>query len=314
MIQAACEPGTYRNPATGRCIKVGGKTFKRLYRNPVAPPPQQYPAPALRYPVAAPRQYPATQKQIQQRRKTSSNGPLKLPVGTASPAPFADRSTIMGWMSQNCQNNRDPITGTPFATVDTSTLQDVVRLHDSTCTLAAPLNTVVAAQHREGKVATIPGDPTSPMTLDDFTALRDTMRRRNPAYKIPGRRHQPPPPNWKLYIASDNRSGPDFASVMFVDVTKVIQTAAGVQYPLDSVVLDLGFIPLNIMGASCSPRTIVDLIQQLATANRLLTPVAGGWKPVAGFPFRRSYWKTPDAKERLNRLCRDLAKALATPL
>jgi len=152
------------------------------------------------------------------------------------------------------------------------------------------------------------------MTLDDFTALRNSMRRRNPKYKIPGRKHQPPPPNWKLYVASDNRSGPDFASVMFVDVTKVVQTAAGVQYPVESVVLDLGFIPLTITGALCSPRTIVDLLQQLTAANRLLTPVAGGWKPVAGFPFRRSYWSAPDATERLNRLCRDLTKALANPM
>jgi hypothetical protein len=252
--------------------------------------------------------------QNQIRRRTSSNGPLKLPVGTASVAPLVDRQSLNAWIAENCRNDKDPLTSTPFATVDTPTLQDVVRLHDRTCTFAAPLNAAVEQEHKKGNVATIPGDLNSNMTLDDFTALRNSMRRRNPKYKIPGRKHQPPPPNWKLYVASDNRSGPDFASVMFVDVTKVVQSAAGVQYPVESVVLDLGFIPLTITGALCSPRTIVDILQQLTAANRLLVPVAGGWKPVAGFPFRRSYWSAPDAKERLNRLCRDLTKAMANPM
>ena len=313
-LPTACPPGSQRNPTTGRCIRVGGKTYKRMYR----PPQQQQqpvPIPFQQQPQLQQQQRPPTRLNQQQiRRRTSSNGPLKLPVGTASVAPLVDRQSLNTWISENCRNDRDPLTATPFATVDTPTLQDVVRLHDRTCTFAAPLNAAVEEQHKKGKIATIPGDPNSNMTLDDFTALRNSMRRRNPKYKIPGRKHQPPPPNWRLYIASDNRSGPDFASVMFVDVTKVIQTAAGVQYPVDSVVLDLGFIPLNLTGTLCSARTVVDLIQQLSVSNRLLVPVAGGWKPVAGFPFRRSYWSAPDANERLNRLCRELTKVLTNPM
>ena len=313
-LPVACPPGSQRNPSTGRCIRVGGKTYKRMYR----PQQQQQQVPLYQQqqqqqpqPLFPPR---VRLNQNQIRRRTSSNGPLKLPVGTASVAPLVDRPSLNAWIAENCRNDKDPLTSTPFATVDTPTLQDVVRLHDRTCTFPVPLNAAVEQQHKKGNVATIPGDPNSNMTLDDFTALRNSMRRRNPKYKIPGRKHQPPPPNWKLYVASDNRSGPDFASVMFVDVTKVVQTAAGVQYPVESVVLDLGFIPLTITGALCSARTVVDLLQQLTGANRLLTPVAGGWKPVAGFPFRRSYWSAPDATERFNRLCRDLTKALANPM
>jgi hypothetical protein len=219
-------------------------------------------------------------------------------------------------MRQNCRNNRDPITGITFSSADTLALQEVLRLHDRTCTLAAPLDKKVAADHKSGTIATIPGDPSTPMTLDDFAALRDTMRRRNPAYKIPARKHQPPPTNWKLYIGSDNRSGPDFASVMFIDITKAIRDPqTGVQYPVNSVVVDLGFIPLKITGAICSPQVLAELIKRLNVQNRLLTPVGGGWKPVAGFPFKKSNWDpSNDGKERLNRLCRDLTRALSTPL
>jgi hypothetical protein len=219
-------------------------------------------------------------------------------------------------MRHNCVNDHDPLTGTAFVSADTSALQEVIRLHNSTCTLATPLNAKVTAEHKAGQIATMPGDPSTHMTLDDFKALRDTVRRRIPGYKIPGRKHQPPPPNWQIYVASDNRSGPEFASVMYVDVTKIVYTAAGVQYPLDSVRVDLGFIPLTITGGLCSPLTVVQIIQQLATANRLLSPVAGGWKPVAGFPFKKSYWAGPseEVKERFNRFCRDLTRALTAPV
>jgi hypothetical protein len=151
------------------------------------------------------------------------------------------------------------------------------------------------------------------MTLDDFKALRDAMRRKNPTYKVPGRRHQPPPPEWKLYVASDNRSGPEFMSVMYVDVTKARATATGYQYPADSVKIDMGFIPKTVPpGALCNPKLIVDLLGGLSKAHRLLTPVAGGWRPVAGFPFTKAHWDK-DRVEKVSRLCRDLTRILTHP-
>jgi hypothetical protein len=41
-------------------------------------------------------------------------------------------------------------------------------------------------------------------------------------------------------------------------------------------------------------------------------PVAGGWKPVGGFPFTKKYWETERAA-KFSRLCRELTKALTTP-
>jgi hypothetical protein len=179
--------------------------------------------------------------------------------------------------------------------------------------LAGPLNDKVSAEHKAGKVATIPGDPSNHMTLDDFKALRNSIRRRNPGYRIPARKHQPPPPNWQLYVSPDNRSGPDFASVMYVDTTKILETPVGTQYPLDSVKVDMGFIPVKIEGALCTPQLIADLLARLAAANRLLTPIAGGWKPVGGFPYTKKYWST-DTKARFGKLCTELTKALMSPV
>ena len=291
-IEPPCPPGKIRNPASRRCINQSGKIYQQIFGT----------------------QQPARPPSRQDLHRTSSEGRLRLPVGSAAPAPLGTRPAILGWMAKNCSNQQDPITGKAFTSADTTALQEVIRLHNRTCTLASPLNDHVLAQHVSGAVATIPGDRNTHMTLDDFKALRDTMRRTNPAYKLPPRKHQPPPVNWRLYIETDNRSGPDFMSVMYVDVAKAIRVGGSVQYPVNAVKVDLGFLPRTLTGGLCAPEMIVDLVQRLAASNRLLTPVAGGWKPIAGFPFRKSDWSGADAYDKLGKLCRALAKALATPL
>jgi hypothetical protein len=282
---AVCREGYVRSQTSGRCIKISGKTYKRAY-------------------------IPAANAI----RRTNSEGRIAFPVGTASVAPLAARETVLHWSRVNCKNDRDPYTGIPFASADANTLQDLIRLHNRTCVLSGPMNTKVVADHKAGQVGTVPDDPTNHLTLDDYKALRDSIRRKNPGYKLPMRKHQPPPPSWQLYVSPDNRSGSNFASVMYVDTTKLIQTPQGVQYPVDSVKVDMGFIPMQMNGAVCAPRMIGELLSRLAADNRLLTPVAGGWKPIAGFPFTKKYWMTPDAKERFSKLCRELTKALTSSL
>jgi len=289
-----CPPDTQRNPDTGRCIKIGGRTFKRV----LAPPAPPKPVPA-------------------HIRRTSSEAGPRLPVGTAAVAPLADRPTILGWATGNCAQQRDALTGIPLTSIDAAALQQLIRLHDGTCVLAPPLHTKAAAQHREGKPATLPADPTSHMTLDDFKALRTAMRRTNPAYKLPPRRRQPPPTSWTLHIASDNRSGPDFVSVLYVDISKVQLAPDGSRIITpESVRIDLGFLPLaTAPTAQCTGKSLIDLVVRVAAANRLLEPVAGGWKPaVAGFPFTKQYWRRDTAGDRASRLCKLLAHALANPM
>jgi hypothetical protein len=296
-----CPPGTTRNPQTRRCIKLTGRTYKKL----TAPAP--LPAPPV--PPPAPRM-----KTTRYATRVSSEESPTIPVGSAAPVPIGDRDTVLEWADLNCENSRDPITGSMFATASLDALQGMMRTHDGHCTFAPALNRHVYSAHRKGDIATLPADPTTHMTLDDFKALRSTMRRQDPSYKIPGRRHQPPPPSWQLYIAKDRRSGPDYASVMYVDTAKVRYSAYGVEYPPDSVRVDLGFIPTSApAGSICSPKTVTELIMNVAKMNKLLIPVAGGWKPVAGFPFKKSYWDT-DRAGRMSRLCQDLAKVMASPI
>jgi hypothetical protein len=225
-------------------------------------------------------------------------------------APLGDRAAVLGWAADNCKNAVDPITGTVLVNADTAALQELIRLHDRTCTLATPLNAQVAADHKAGRSSAVPSNPTQPLTLDDFRALRDAMRRRDPAYKIPQRRHTQPPSEWQLVIRPAT-SSPDFLSAAYVDVTQGRTTAYGVEYPPEAYRVDLGYLPAHApTGAQCSTSMVQDLLTRLARSNRLLVPVAGGWKPPAGFPFSKAHWQHAKRADRFTRLCKDLAKLL----
>ncbi len=77
--------------------------------------------------------------------------------------------------------------------------------------------------------------------------------------------------------------------------------------------IDMGFIPTETpAGSLCQPQLFVDLLDRLAKSNRLLEPVAGGWKPVFT-PRSKAYWGTERA-EKVGRFCRELTRALTTPL
>ena len=305
-LQLNCPPGTQQNPRTGRCIRIGGRTYKRIYpsaQRPILEPPAPIPP---RAPLGAPA------------ARVLSEPPPEpaLPDGAAAPAPLADRRTVLAWAADNCNNAADPLTRTPFLTAPPDALQTMLRLHDGTCTFAEPLHARAAAGHKDGRIVTIPGSASkTPLTLEDFRALRDTMRRRDAAYKLPARRHAPPPPEWRLYVASDRRSGPEYATVGFVDTTKGRRTAFGVEYPPEAFRVNLGYLPATSpRGSICSIQMVVDLLQRLAAANKLLVPTGGGWRPIGGFPFTKAQWEDGHRAQRLGRLCKDLAKALASPL
>ena len=246
-------------------------------------------------------------------RRTATEGPPRLPIGITGVAPLQDKATLLGWTREQCVNNHDPITGIPFAEAEAATLQELIRLHDRTCVTSGALSAKVAAEHKAGHVAMIPGKTTR-LTIDDFKALRNSVRRRVPGYKIPTRKHKSYPPSWKLYISSDNLSGPDFASVLYVDASKAVSGTAGYEYPVDSVVQNLGFIPLTIEDGICKPQMVVDLIRRLDEESRLLTQTEDRWAPIAGFPYSKHYWQTAESRIRFNRLCQELVRALTTPL
>jgi hypothetical protein len=253
----ACKPGYVINRMTRRCIKIGGETYKKLYP--------------------------------EVRNLDSMSDSDRLIEGLSGPVPMEDRNSIITWLSKNCKYTKDPLTGKDLITYNLPELQNLVRLHDGSCTLAPRLNDRIVAEHKENKIATLPSG--AHLTLGDFKALKQVMLRTVPGYSIPARRHIPPPPSWKLYIESDNRSGPEYITVLYYDITKSRMTATGKEYPLEGIRVDLGFLPIQ------SPLILLDLLKRLEKENKLLKPVAGGWEPLHGFPFTKADWsKDKDAK------------------
>jgi hypothetical protein len=305
-VENPCPPGTRRNPSTRRCIKAGSRMYRKLF-------PEEYPIPQPRHAATVypqPPQIPALFQKRQPREELIISEPsLSVPKGHSAIAPLADRATIYDWIRANCRNRHDPLTRHAFAEEDTVALRDLVRLHNRTCAFVRPLNQKVAGDRAKGQLATIPGTHEL-MTDADYDALRAGMRRHDPDYKIPRHRHAPPPANWQLYVASDERSGPDFATVAYVDVTKAYMTAQGPVYPPQSMRIDLGVIPLVEIPGICSAQDRVNLIARLAAENKLVVPTASGWKPVAGMPFTRDYWYRQSVS-KLSAFCTLLSKALA---
>jgi hypothetical protein len=271
-IQSICPPGMIRSPYTRRCIKIGGPAYKKIY-------------------VEAP--------YVSETEPKFAN-----PLGVSAPVPMAEKSEILKWLAENCKYTTDILTGRRFADDSTANLQSLVRLHDGVCVSAPSLHTEIAKQHKLGIIAALPYDRKTHVTLGDFKVLREVMRRTVPGYKIPPRAHQPPPSDWKLYVASDKNSGPDFVSVLYVDVTKAVRTMWGVEYPPESIRVDLGVLPItgNI-------HTFTVLLQRLDEMNRLLTPIAGGWKPLKGFPHKKSYWAN-NQTEKLKRLYNTMLESM----
>jgi len=252
-----CKPGYVINRTTRRCIKIGGETYKKLYP--------------------------------EVRNLDSMSDTDRLVEGLSGPVPMEDRNSIMTWLSKNCKYTIDPLTGKNLITYNLPELQNLVRLHDGSCTLAPRLNDRIVAEHKENKIATLPSG--AHLTLGDFKALKQVMLRTVPGYTIPARRHIPPPPSWKLYIESDNRSGPEYITILYYDITKSRMTATGKEYPLEGIRVDMGFLPIQ------SPLILLDLLKRLAKENKLLKPVAGGWEPLHGFPYTKADWfKDKDVK------------------
>ena len=265
-IPKECPPGNIRSPQTRKCIKIGGKAYNKIYGS----------------------HEPAY--------VTASEPKVAIPLGASGAAPLADKPIIVDWTTQNCKYANDILTGRRFNEDSTANLQSLVRLHDGVCVAAPSLNSQIVAQHKAGQIATLPHDKTTHLTLGDFKALKEIMQRTVPGYKIPARIHQAHPPGWELYIASDNRSGPEFVSVLYVDVTKAIMTATGIEYPQESIRVDLGYLPIT-----GQIQNLLAILQRLDAMNKLLIPVAGGWKPTLGFPYQKAHW-SQHKEERLQKL------------
>lgn len=218
-------------------------------------------------------------------------------------APLADKESILRWTRKNCKYSNDVISRRHFVHESQASLQDLIRLHDGSCVAAPALNDHVLRQQRLGETPSLPHNKSVPLKRRDLDTLRETMRRKTPGYKLPGLPNKLPPAEWQLYAASDQRSGPGFLSVCYVDVTKAKRTAVGVEFPLESIKVNMGYLPSG--DGRQSIQYILDILKKLADKNKLLVQAVRGWKPVAGFPFTKSHW-TRDRSEKLSELYQDL--------
>jgi len=197
----ACPPGSILNPQTIRCVRATGKTAHNLAKQ--GDIPEYYAQKTVRHSVrkitmckADQERNPITgrcRKTVKRNgfRNPKSEKPLATPKGYADIAPLVAKPWIYEWTRANCWNDRDPLTGIPFSSADTASLQSLVRLHNRSCVMAGPLHANVAAGHKAGVIPSVPGDPARQLTREDYNALRQSMRRYNPTYKIPRRRRYP---------------------------------------------------------------------------------------------------------------------------
>jgi hypothetical protein len=332
-LEPPCDYGQERNPHTRRCVKIGGRTHKKL-RAPVQPAHQRL----------GPQAY--------QRRVGTD------PYIRASLAPLTNREGILDWTRSQCRNQVDPLTGRAFLSEDTAALQQLVKLHTNTCVSSKALNRQIYINGVEGRPSVVPGSY-EPLTPADHAAIRASQNRVSPGaypqgpypqgpypqgpyppgpqgpyppgpqgpyppgpyppgpqgpypgYGFPttaAPRKAPRPSEWQLYIAQDTRSGPEYASVLIVDVTKARTTAYGIEYPAESIRVDLGYIPVTGGSSSCTPQTLVDRIQRKDKKGSLifLDPASGRWKPIAPFPLLKTFWAS-SRSAKMAQLCSDLA-------
>lgn len=280
-MDAPCNYDQERNPRTGRCVKIGGRTHKRL----------------------------GVGVGVGGRGLHSGQSQSAL-------APLTDRRGILEWTRASCRNQVDTLTGQPFVSQDTASLQKLVRLHNNTCASSDALNRQTYIDRVNGRPTMIPGPMSSyaPLTAADHAAIAASQNRVGsgtyafPTTAAPVGRRVPRPAEWQLYIAQDARSGPEYASVLIVDVTRARITAAGTEYPAESIRIDLGFIPVTVDGgARCTPQTLVDRIQRLDKRGALtfLDPASGRWKPIAPFPLPKTFWASGRSL-KMAQLCADL--------
>jgi len=280
-MQPPCDYNQERNPRTGRCVKIGGRTYKKLGG-----------------------------RDVQRRIATE-------PYVRSALAPLTDRHGILEWTRASCHNQVDPLTGQPFVSQDTASLQKLVRLHNNTCASSQALNRQIYIDRVEGRPTDIPGTY-EPLNSADHNAIASSQGRVTgalgnpyafPTTAAPVVRRAPRPAEWQLYIAQDARSGPEYASVLIVDVTRARVTAYGTEYPQESIRVDLGFIPVSGgPGPRCTPQTLVDRIQRKDKKGALtfLDPASGRWKPIAPFPLPKTFW-TSSRAAKMAQLCADLA-------
>ena len=190
-----CEVGKIRNPKTGKCIKEGGRTQKRLLKN-HTPQTRRNP----NYSVLTPQHRTRTRSMnrlvnrereplLQHRHvyHESRHEPRHEPIQPrAAKIPSASREVMREWIRTNCSNEEEPFTGRRLTSLQEDEMASLIRTSAGTCLRPDYLDAHVRKQRSLGRDATDPLTKT-PLTLSNMDILGRAIRRVIPDYRVPQR-------------------------------------------------------------------------------------------------------------------------------
>ena len=311
-----CPAGKILNPATGKCVKVGGRVQRRLQRLP--------------------------------QEGTEGSFPM-LYTRKASKIPVGPREAMKNWISSQCANSEEPFTGKNLKAMADTEMVSLIKTSAGTCLRAEYLDRHIRHERERGTEVMDPLNPRRQLTLSNMDILGRTIRQVVPDYRVPqytrkaqssvtqvqaATRKAPAqvqfitrqvpslpatrsqgqaqthtglpipqatsyPDNFKFFIGKDARSGNDFYSVYYYDKDQATVTNAGVQIPPQAIVIDIGIIPAFVGvvesgNPACTTSTLVEKLLALHKKQKLLHKLGNQLVATIEMPAERARWKTPD--------------------
>ena len=304
----ACPDGKILNPATGKCVKVGGRVQRRIQRGPSNEG----------YDARAPMIY--TRKAV------------KIPISTPE--------SMRNWISSQCANTEEPFTGKNLKALSEEEMGSLIKTSAGTCLRAEYLDRHIRHEREKGREVMDPLNPRRQLTLSNMDILGRTIRQVVPDYRVPQHTRraigdklptrgalpvaepiaQPSPKtraattdltqrtriagtsypeNWKFFIGKDARSGNDFYSIYYYDKDMATVTNDGIKIPTQAIVIDIGIIPAFVGvvesgNPSCTTSTLVEKLLALHKKQKLLHKLGNQLVATIELPGERARWKTPD--------------------
>ena len=328
-----CPVGKILNPATGKCVKVGGRVQRKIQRVPTA-------------------------------GEGEGRGPPILYTRKASKIPEGGREAMRNWISTQCANSEEPFTGKNLRAMTEGEMSSIIRTSAGTCLRAEYLDQHIRHEREKGKDVVDPLNPRRQLTLSNMDILGRVARRILPDYRIPQVTRKAPasvpsvriaerpqtrvqqtmspvypsyhnptvriqedeqlrprtripspksvtlsvpkqtgqgpyPANWKFFIGKDARSGNDFYSVYYYDKDMAEVTNEGIQVPPEARQIDIGVIPAFVGvsesgNPSCTTSALVEKLISLSKKNRLIHKLGNQYVGTVELPSERARWKTPD--------------------
>jgi hypothetical protein len=153
------------------------------------------------------------------------------------------RKQMLQWLSENCKNQEDPFSLTPFEELSDAELANMVRLGSDFCYPFESLDHHMRSSIERGIPIKNIMNPSYRLNSANYGAIRKVGKRVNKTYKLPKLDVVKPATNYKLFI--DKVDSSDFKFVFLFDESKVKIRANGTKEYSPSIPEGgwLGYIP-----------------------------------------------------------------------